>query len=152
MFDPASVQNALTPALEMMIVPKRDDLAGGWVALYPPIFSGAVVPSREGTTHDPSSPPSLGWPDKLPLSRSSHAAAGGCHDGAAAPRCPNPDTGIDRPSGISSKNGSSPRSPSVLLGQSQHELAPGIDRSSADRISDAYRQSQKQWLILSDHR
>ena len=97
--------------------------------MYPPIYSGAVVPSREGTTHDPSSPPSLGWPDKLPLSRSSHAAAGGCHDGAAAPRCPNPATGIDRPSGISSKNGSSPRSPSVLLGRSQHELAPDIDQS-----------------------
>ena len=53
------------------------------------------------------------------------------------PRRPNPATGINHPSCISSENGSLPQSPSVLLGQSQHELAPDIDRSSADRIGDA---------------
>ena len=60
-------------------------------------------------------------------------------DATTALRHPNPATGIDRPSGVSSENGSSPRSPSVLLGRSQHELAPDIDRSisSANRIGDA---------------
>ena len=52
-------------------------------------------------------------------------------------RRPNLATGIDRPSGVFSENGSSPQSPSVLLGRSQHELAPDIDRSSADRIGNA---------------